>query len=85
MEKYIISVLLIALLAAFLLILANKWGVIEKVQVRGNDFFSEMFSCGFCLSWWTCVLLSILFALIQWDGSLLFAALFATPITRRLI
>ena len=45
--------LLVAFAAAFVLLLLQKWGVIEYVQVHGNDFFSEMFQCNFCLSWWT--------------------------------
>ena len=54
-QNYICIVLAVALLAAFLLMLAHKWGFVEYVQVHGNEFFAKMFSCDFCLSWWFCV------------------------------
>ena len=39
MVTFIIWVLVVATVAAFLLTLLKKWGVIEYVQVHGNDFF----------------------------------------------
>lgn len=58
--NYIDGIIVVALLAAFLLTLLRKWGVIEWVQVHGNEFFAKMFNCDFCLSWWTCVLISLI-------------------------
>ena len=55
MEHFIYNIIVVALIAAFVLTLLRKWGVIEWVQIHGNDFFSKMFNCDFCLSWWTCV------------------------------
>ena len=43
MVTFIIWVLVVATVAAFLLTLLKKWGVIEYVQVHGNDFFVKMF------------------------------------------
>ena len=40
MVTFIIWVLVVATVAAFLLTLLKKWGVIEYVQVHGNDFFA---------------------------------------------
>lgn len=45
--------------AAYTLVLCDKWGIVEWLQVHGNEIVSEMASCGFCLSWWVCVLLCI--------------------------
>ena len=44
MVTFIIWVLVVATVAAFLLTLLKKWGVIEYVQVHGNDFFVKMFN-----------------------------------------
>ena len=42
MVTFIIWVLVVATVAAFLLTLLKKWGVIEYVQVHGNDFFVKI-------------------------------------------
>ena len=42
MKEFIFYVILVAMLAAFVLTLLRKWGVIEWVQVHGNDFFAKM-------------------------------------------
>ena len=44
MQIFIIWVLVVATVAAFLLTVAKKWGVIEYVQVHGNDFFIDFFN-----------------------------------------
>lgn len=85
MKEFIFYVIAISLLAAFLLTLLRKWGVIEWVQVHGNDFFSKMFSCDFCLSWWMGVVLSVAGALIVNDPAVLLIPFFSTALTRRLL
>lgn len=82
---FIAVTVLVALLAAFLLELAYKWGVIEWVQVHGNAFFSKMFNCNFCLSWWTGVALSVLLALVLWDAHCLLIPFVSTLMTRKLL
>lgn len=78
-------VFIVATFAAFVLLLAKKWGFVEFVQVNGNDFFSEMFSCDFCLSWWAGVVLSFLCAIFVRDIFLLLVPFFSTAITRKLL
>lgn len=51
--------LMVGLSAAFIITLLYKLGIIEWVQVHGNRFFSEMFRCDFCLSFWISLLLSL--------------------------
>lgn len=82
---FTISVLIVALLAAFVILLITKLGLREKVIVRGNDFFSEMFSCDFCLSFWCGLFFSLAFTIAS--GSFLFflVPFLSTPITRRLL
>ena len=82
--QFMFYALAVALFAAFVLTLLGKWGAIEYVQVRGNKFFAEMFSCQFCLSWWTGVLLAILLAAAV-DPILFLIPFFSTMITRALL
>jgi len=42
--------------ASYALVLLAKWGVVEWLQVHGCRVVAEMASCGFCMSWWACVL-----------------------------
>ena len=85
MQIFIIWVLVVATVAAFLLTVAKKWGVIEYVQVHGNDFFNKIFRCDFCLSWWVVVLLSVLFAICTGNPALLLVPFCSTTITRILL
>ena len=58
--EFVSWVAVIALMAAFLLGLSQKWGWIEWLQVHApNDFLHELFSCKFCCSWWVSVLISL--------------------------
>lgn len=83
--NYAITVAFIALSAAFIITLLNKWGIIEYVQVHGNDFFSKMFRCDFCLSFWCGVILAFVWALATGDIRVLAAPLFSTIVTRNLL
>lgn len=85
MKEFIFYVILIAMLAAFVLTLLRKWGVIEWVQVHGNDFFAKMFSCDFCLSWWAGVILSVLMLIMTGNPVLLGVPFCSTMITRKLL
>lgn len=85
MEEFIYYVVLVALLAAFVLTLLRKWGVVEWVQVHGNDFFAKMFNCDFCLSWWAGVVLSGLMYVVTGDPMFLGVPFCSTIITRNLL
>lgn len=82
---FVIWVLIVATVAAFLLSLLKKWGVIEYVQVHGNEFFAKMFNCDFCLSFWAGVALAILLAFITGNPTLLLVPFCSTMITRFLL
>lgn len=75
----------VALVAAFGLTLLKKWGVIEWVQVHGNEFFAEMFRCEFCLSFWAGVALAILLTFVTGNPALLLVPFCSTMITRILL
>ena len=75
----------LALAAAFILCLMNKWGVLEWLQVHApSDFLNELFRCKFCCSWWVSVLLAVPLSLIQGQAELLLLPFFTTVITKEL-
>ena len=75
----------VAFAAAFLLGLANKWGLIEWLQVHApNVFFEKLFNCKFCCSWWVSVILSLTLCVATGDWWLLFVPVCSTVITREL-
>lgn len=75
----------IAVTAAFGIMLISKLGVRDKVIMEAPKLISELFSCDFCLSWWTCVFLSIVVSAVTGMWAILCVAVLATPITRKLI
>lgn len=77
--------LMVACVAAFLLLLAYKLGGVEKLQVEGSDIVAKMANCDFCMSWWLCVVLSLVMVAVFCDAWLLVVPFVATPIARRLI
>lgn len=77
--------ILIALGAAFVVLLIKKWGIAEWMQVHGNGFFSKLFSCDLCMSFWAAVMLSVIIAMETGDVTMLVTPVFSTPITRMLV
>lgn len=77
--------ILIALGAAFVVLLIKKWGIAEWVQVHGNGFFSKLFSCDLCMSFWAAVVLSVITAIMVGDVWIFSLPMFTTPITRMLV
>lgn len=89
--------LLVAFMAAFVVCLLRKWGVIERLQVFGDmwvkkrfpaynrSFMYQLAGCNFCLSFWASFVLSMLFAVSFGDPMFLVTPLFAAPVCRILI
>lgn len=82
MTQLLIIVVLVALLASFLVLLLTKWGVVEWMQVHGDTMLSKMASCSFCLSFWMCLLLTLVVVLGTDNALYMSVPFFATPITR---
>ena len=82
MIEYII---LSSLISAFILNLSYKWGVIEWLQVYGNNFFHKMSLCNFCLSWWVNCIIAIILFVFTFDLRVLAVPFFSTMITRKLL
>ena len=81
----ILWAIITACLATFFLLLAYKLGVIEWLQVHGNEFVSQLANCTFCLSWWACLAVSLIFIIESRDLLLLIVPVVATPITRKML
>ena len=75
----------VALMAAFVVVLLKKWGIAEWMQVHGNGFVSQLFSCDFCMSWWASVIIAIAGVLLLNDAAFLLAPVLATPIARYIV
>lgn len=82
MNELLNIAVIIALIAAFVILLAGKLGLLEWVQINGNRFFSEMANCNFCLSFWVGLVLSIFFAFALGNSIILLVPLISTPLTR---
>lgn len=78
-------VIMVALIAAFGVLLMKKWGIAEYFQVHGNRFFSQLFSCDLCMSFWTCLVLSVLLAVVTSEPRMIVLAIPATPLTRMMV
>lgn len=82
--KFVLYTFITASAAAFLTGLLGKWGVIERLQTRGNRFFSEMANCNFCLSWWSCVAVALAVAALTGEAVMLLLPFCATMPARLL-
>lgn len=78
-------VLMVALLAAFIVLLVKKWGVAEWMQIHGDKYMSKLFSCDLCMSFWAAMVISI--GMCCWEDEMfyLFVPMFSTPISRMLV
>lgn len=79
------TILIVALLAAFIVLLVKKWGWAEWMQIHGDDFSAKLFSCDLCMSFWACMFVSIGAVLVTGHNKAIFIPLVATPVTRILL
>ena len=75
----------VALMAAFVVVLLKKWGIAEWMQVHGNGFVSELFSCDLCMSFWASVLICFCMLCMTENLMVLLIPIFTTPITRMMV
>ena len=79
------SVVLVALLAAFVVLLVKKWGIAEYWLIHGNDFVAKLFSCDLCMSFWACVIVSLVATVALGDVRMMAVPFMAMPITRMMV
>lgn len=84
MSKVLMMAVMVALLAAFVVLLLKKWGVTEWMQVHGDSVSSRLFSCDFCMCFWASVMITCVSTVFV-DGAWMMAVPFlSTPIARYL-
>ena len=76
---------LVALMAAFVVLLVKKWGWAEWMQIHGDKYLSKLFSCDLCMSFWAAMAICLALACWTNDNKLLFMPMFTTPISRMLV
>lgn len=82
---FICWIVVVALCAAFLLGLAQKWGWLEWLQVHApNEFLGKLFNCKFCCSWWMSVGISLILCMVTGHWILLAVPVCSTIIAREL-
>ena len=85
MCDFVCWVAVVGMIAAFVLSLADKWGIIEYLQIHApNDFLNKLFSCPFCCSWWVGVAISLSLLLVTKEWFFLAVPLCSTILTREL-
>lgn len=85
MEQLLLMTMAVALMAAFVVLLIKKWGIAEQVQIYGNEFFSKLFSCDLCMSFWAGVLVTMIVCLVSREMGFILIPVMSTPITRMLV
>ena len=78
-------IVLVALAAAFVVLVAKKWGITEWMQIHGDKYMSQLFGCDLCMSFWAAVILCLPLCLVLDSGLCMFMPVFTTPITRMLV
>lgn len=78
-------VVLVALAASFMVLLVKKWGIAEWMQIHGGEVMSRLFSCDFCMSFWSSLVVCVLISCWHEDPVLLAVPLFSTPIARMMV
>ena len=79
------SIIFVALLAAFMVLLLKKWGVTEWMQVHGDSFSSKLFSCDLCMSFWAAVVVCVVLVCVFENAAYLLLTALTTPITRMML
>jgi hypothetical protein len=85
MTFYLFHILVVSLLSAFIILFLSKTGLRDDFIITSPGLLSEMFSCDFCFSFWTAMIICIVSSVYYWDAYLLLLPFVTTPITRVLI
>ena len=85
MSEFVFIVFLVSLASAFVVLLVKKWGLNEWMQIHGDKYIAQLFSCDLCMSFWAAVILSMAVALVTDCGIYMAVPIFSTPITRMLV
>ena len=81
----LIMSIIVALAAAFVVLLVKKWGIAEWMQIHGDSITSRLFSCDLCMSFWAGFIITLAVMCFQDNSTLVFVPFLSTPITRMLV
>jgi len=99
MSKFLMAVIIVALVVTFIYTLLNKWKVWEYLQVHADGWLekicphlvwryypmNKLFSCVFCTTWWMSVIICIFAAIFSGYWLFLLVPFCSTPISRYLV
>ena len=85
MYSLLIYAIVIALLSAFVILFANKIGLIEYLVNIPNKFISKLVQCNFCMSFWIALFISIIIIVLTKDFKYIFIPIISSPISRLVI
>ena len=83
--NFVLMSWLAAMLTTFTLLLLRKIGFVERMQVHGNWFVSQLFQCAFCLSFWLSLIVSIVLVFVTSELTYIFIPFFSTPLSRHVL
>lgn len=81
------QIIIVALITTFIVLLISKIGLRDFIIMRSPKLISKLFSCDFCLCFWTSVLISAILFLQQspYDALFILIPICSTPIARYLL
>lgn len=85
MSEKLCFIVMVALMAAFVVLLVKKWGLAEWMQIHGDAVTSKLFSCDLCMGFWANFFITLIVMCVTDDASLIVTPMMATPITRMLV
>lgn len=85
MVDIVVMAVIVAMIAAFVLTLLYKWGVVEYLQIHGPELIAKMASCDFCMSFWTCTIVSSMVSLMYMDFGWMMLPFVSTKITQKFL
>ena len=86
MNEFILMTLVIVGVSAWVITVLYKWGVLNYLYKKIEwPLFKKMLECDFCLSWWTCVLVSVVAFFFTLHVSTLFVPFVAAKFVQLII
>ena len=76
---------IIALAAAFFILLMAKLGIRDEIVARAPKLISKLFACDFCLSFWMAEVFCICLFLVTGDNGWVLVPILSAPLTRMII
>lgn len=89
MLEYVLIVILVALFAAWVRIVMNKWGITEWCLVNLPELLAKLVECTFCSAFWLATIIGVILAIctygtVDYPGLYIFIGVFVAPIARLL-